>query len=174
MNYLASPTFCMMIGVSIWWVFLLKYIREVGEIRPFEIPLGRFRKLHDISFHSFSPNLEKQRLYVPKNSPRWMIPCCTYVCWRFFSWNNFKIFRGALLLLISCISSLIAWFVVIFGINTTSDISELLYEISRAVRRLKFETILKYHEWYLCQISRSNNAIICLSYYPQKFCNFRM
>ena len=30
----------------------------------------------------------------------------------------------------------IAWFVVIFGINTTSDIS-------------KFETILKYREWYL-------------------------
>ena len=41
----------------------------------------------------------------------------------------------------------------IFGINTTSDISELLYVISRAVRRVKFETILKYHEWYLCQIS---------------------
>ena len=30
---------------------------------------------------------------------------------------------------------LIAWFVVIFGINTTSDISKLLYVISRAVRR---------------------------------------
>ena len=46
--------------------------------------------------------------------------------------------------------------VVIFGINTTSDISKLLYVISRAVRRVKFETILKYHEWYLCQISRTN------------------
>ena len=33
---------------------------------------------------------------------------------------------------------------VIFGINTTSDlISKLLYVISRAVRRVKFETILK-------------------------------
>ena len=42
--------------------------------------------------------------------------------------------------------------VVIFGINTTSDISKLLYVISRAVRRVNFETILKYHEWYLCQI----------------------
>ena len=39
----------------------------------------------------------------------------------------------------------IAWFVVIFGINTASDISKLLYVISRAVRRVKFETILKYH-----------------------------
>ena len=29
----------------------------------------------------------------------------------------------------------------IFGINTTSDISKLLYVISRAVRRVKFETI---------------------------------
>ena len=68
----------------------------------------------------------------------------------------------------------IAWFVVIFGMNTTSDISKLLYVISRAVRRVKFETILKYHEWYLCQISRTNHAIICLYYYPQKICNFHM
>ena len=52
----------------------------------------------------------------------------------------------------------------IFGINTTSDISKLLYVISRAVRRQKFETILKYHEWYLCQISRTNHGIICLYY----------
>ena len=29
--------------------------------------------------------------------------------------------------------------------NTTSDISKLLYVISRPVRRVKFETILKYH-----------------------------
>ena len=39
----------------------------------------------------------------------------------------------------------------IFGINTTSDNSKLLYVSSRAVRRVKFETILKYHKWYLCQ-----------------------
>ena len=51
------------------------------------------------------------------------------------------------------ISKVIAWFVVIFGINTTSDISKLFYIISRAVRRVKFETIFKYHKWYLCQIS---------------------
>ena len=37
--------------------------------------------------------------------------------------------------------------------NTTRDILKLLYVVSRAVRRVKFETILKYHEWYLCQIS---------------------
>ena len=54
-----------------------------------------------------------------------------------------------------------------------SDILKLLYMISRAVRRVKFETILKYHEWYLCQVSRANHAIICL-YYPQKVCNFHM
>ena len=47
----------------------------------------------------------------------------------------------------------------IFGINTTSDISKLLYIISRAVRRVKFGTILKYHESDLCQISRTNNSI---------------
>ena len=47
----------------------------------------------------------------------------------------------------------------IFGINTTSDISKWLYVISRAVRRVKFETILKYHEWYLCQILHTNHAI---------------
>ena len=60
----------------------------------------------------------------------------------------------------------------IFGINTTSDISKLLYVISRAVRRVKFETILKYHERYLCQKSRTNHAIICLYYYPQNCRNF--
>ena len=49
-----------------------------------------------------------------------------------------------------------------------SDISKLLYVISRAVRRVKFGTILKYHEWYLCKISLTNPAIICLYYYPQK------
>ena len=38
--------------------------------------------------------------------------------------------------------------------------------------QVKFETTLKYHEWYLCQISRTNDAIICLYYYPQKVCNF--
>ena len=43
-----------------------------------------------------------------------------------------------------------------------------------AVRRVKFETILKYHEWYLCQVSRANHAIICLYYYPQKVWNFHM
>ena len=48
----------------------------------------------------------------------------------------------------------------IFGINTTSDISKLLYVFSRAVRRVKFETNLKYHEWYLCQISRTNHTSI--------------
>ena len=30
--------------------------------------------------------------------------------------------------------------------HATSDISKLLYVLSRAVRRVKFETILKYHE----------------------------
>ena len=38
-------------------------------------------------------------------------------------------------------SSVMTWFVVIFGINTMSDISKLSYVISRAVRRVKFETI---------------------------------
>ena len=36
-------------------------------------------------------------------------------------------------------------------LNTTGDIPKLLYVISRAVRRVKFEAILKYHEWFdLC------------------------
>ena len=51
----------------------------------------------------------------------------------------------------------------IFGINITSNISKFLSVISRAVRLVKFETILKYHEWYLCQISRTNYAIISLN-----------
>ena len=41
----------------------------------------------------------------------------------------------------------------IFSINTTRDISKCS-QISRAVRRVKLRiTILKYHSWYLCQIS---------------------
>ena len=66
------------------------------------------------------------------------------------------------------------WFVVIFGINTTRDISKLLYVISRAVGPVKFETILPCDKWYLCQISSTNHAIICLYYYPQQVCNFHM
>ena len=31
--------------------------------------------------------------------------------------------------------------------HTTSDISKLLYVIWQAIRRVKFETIFKYHEW---------------------------
>ena len=51
----------------------------------------------------------------------------------------------------------------------TSDISKLLYVISRAVRRVKFGTILKYYEWYLCKTSLTSRAIFCLYLnYPQK------
>ena len=62
----------------------------------------------------------------------------------------------------------------IFGINTTSDILKLLYVILPAVKQVKFEAILKYHEWYSCQTSRTNHAIICLYYFPQTICNFQM
>ena len=31
-----------------------------------------------------------------------------------------------------------------------------------------------YHKCYLCQISRTNHAIICVYYCPQKVCNFHM
>ena len=70
--------------------------------------------------------------------------------------------------------SVIAWFVVIFGINTTSDISKLLYGNSRAVRHVKFETILKYHKrHYLCRISHTNHTIICL-YWCMTFADCRL
>ena len=49
---------------------------------------------------------------------------------------------------------------VILGINTTSDISKLLYVIPPAVRRVKFVTILKYHEWCLCKISRTQIMLL--------------
>ena len=51
---------------------------------------------------------------------------------------------------------------------------ELKQKKDALFRRVNFETILKYQEWYLCQISRTNHAIICLYYYPQKACNFHM
>ena len=38
--------------------------------------------------------------------------------------------------------------------------------------QMKLETMLKYHQWYLCQ-SRSH-AIICLYYHLQKVCNFHI
>ena len=49
---------------------------------------------------------------------------------------------------------MMAWFVVIFGINTTCDISKLS-QISLAQRLVKLYviTIPKYHSWHLCQIS---------------------
>ena len=51
----------------------------------------------------------------------------------------------------------------IFGINTTSHISKLLYVISRAVRRVKFETILKL-SWNTTALSQSNcRNFICSS-----------
>jgi len=47
-------------------------------------------------------------------------------------------------------------------LKVSSEICKLLYVISRAVRRVKFETILECHEWYLiCQISRTNPARFC-------------
>ena len=46
----------------------------------------------------------------------------------------------------------------------SNDIWHKYHVSSRAVRPVKFETTLKYHEWYLCQISRTNHAIICLLY----------
>ena len=45
-----------------------------------------------------------------------------------------------------------------------SDITKLFYIISRAARLVKFGAILKYHEWYLCQISPTIHAITCLYY----------
>ena len=53
----------------------------------------------------------------------------------------------------------------VFGINTTSDVSKLLYVISRAVIRwVKFEAILKYHEPYL-QYAKYHLQIILLFVY---------
>ena len=40
---------------------------------------------------------------------------------------------------LSWFEQVVAWFVVIFGINTTNDILKLLYVISRAFRRVKFK-----------------------------------
>ena len=48
----------------------------------------------------------------------------------------------------------------IFGINTTRDISKLS-QISLAILLHVHITILKYHSWYLCQISYyfTNHAV---------------
>ena len=107
--------------------------------------------------------------------------CEFYRPWsKFFcsAWCNYRLWCDSRVILCnpkSVFVWVIAWFVVIFGINTSSDISKLLCVISPAVRRVKFETILKYHKWCLCQISqRTNHATICLYYCPQKVCNFHI
>ena len=106
----------------------------------------------------FSGGNSNDRSYCPKFM--WIKSC-------FSSWSDEVKLHDVLV-------QVIAWFVVINGVNTTSDISKLLYLISQAARRVKFETILKCHGWYLGQKSHTNHAIICLYYYPQRFCNFHM
>ena len=52
----------------------------------------------------------------------------------------------------------------IFGVNIT---------IPRAVRRVKFETTLKYHEWYLCQIDHVQIKLLFVyTTTPKKFVIF--
>ena len=55
-----------------------------------------------------------------------------------------------------------------------SDIWHKYHEWYFKIVIRKFEAILKYHKWHLCQISRTDHAIICLYYYPRKVCNFNM
>ena len=64
------------------------------------------------------------------NKFKWIKSC-------FSSWSDEVKLRDVLV-------QVIAWFVVIFGVNTTSDISKLLYLISQAARWVKFETILNF------------------------------
>ena len=60
---------------------------------------------------------------------------------------------------------IIAWFVAIFGINTTSDIQHCYTEFWNITSGINAE----YHVQIIL-----NHAIICLYYYPQKVCNFHM
>ena len=96
----------------------------------------------------------------------WIL-CDIYWCWSLLGLKE-NFFKSCLILNFLCLLALIR----IGNSMICSDISKLLYVISRAVRRVKFETILKYHEWYLCQILRTNHAIICLYYYPQRYVIF--
>ena len=53
----------------------------------------------------------------------------------------------------------------IIGINTTTDILKLLYHVILwAIRQVKFETILKYHKWYLRQIVKIKKKCELLVY----------
>ena len=87
---------------------------------------------------------------------------CALICALFTDLVNTKTKFGRI-----CIGNSMI-IVVIFGINTTSDISKLLYVISQAVRRVKFETILKFHEWYLRQISRTKSCYYLFILLPAK------
>ena len=68
---------------------------------------------------------------------------------------------------------IIAWFIVIFRMNTTSDISKLLHVISRAVRRVKFQDNEMSRVVFMPNITYKS-CYYLLYYYPQKVCNFHM
>ena len=62
----------------------------------------------------------------------------------------------------------------IFGINDYECCFEIVIRNFTSREARKFGTILGYHERYLCQISRTNHAVVCLHYSSQKVCNFHM
>ena len=92
-------------------------------------------------------------LTIKRFSCSWFLHCVIFL--------NIK--KKIKLIIYKSISTIIAWLV--------CDIWHKHHKLSDI---LKFETIFKYHLWYLCQISHTNHAIICLYFYPQKFCNFHM
>ena len=53
-----------------------------------------------------------------------------------------------------------------------SDIWHNYHEWYFEIVICKFETVLRYHKWYLSEISRTNHTIICLYYYPKRFVIF--
>ena len=50
----------------------------------------------------------------------------------------------------------------VFGINTASDISKLVYVFHEPLGKWNLRQFWSITEWYLCQISRTNYAIIML------------
>ena len=67
-----------------------------------------------------------------------------------------------------CLSNLSCYIICIGNSMFCSEIwhkyHEWYFEIVTR-KRVKFETTLKCHEWYLCEISHTNHAVICLYHY---------
>ena len=77
-------------------------------------------------------------------------------------------------ILLFCVVKAMFFFIISLDKRIKSGIGNSVISSDIWHKYHKTKVIFQIHEWYLCQISCTNYAIICLYYYPQKVCNFFM